>query len=246
MPPGAFGKPNACLAGARQVTTDWILFVDADTWFEVPFVDAIVRYAQKRVCNVLRRFWIEARHVLRTHSSPYAFALYFAGVSARSVNHPKSKEALANGQCMLFRRDAYERIGGHGAVLDSVIEDVVMARIAKLQRLKMRRGLCGDVGSCAHVRQFALHLARFSEKFIPFPAGESLDRLAGDCSLHSADVLAAGVDLRVYDGIARKGCHRGRIAGCRPRCVCCPGIHGPRATRFGLRRSRLWPFICFN
>ncbi len=135
VPPGAFGKPNACLAGARQVTTDWILFVDADTWFEAPFVDAIVRYAQKESLQCVTAF-LDSKHgtFLERILLPYAFALYFAGVSARSVNDPKSKEALANGQCMLFRRDAYERIGGHGAVLDSVIEDVVMARIAKLQR----------------------------------------------------------------------------------------------------------------
>jgi chlorobactene glucosyltransferase len=61
---------------------------------------------------------------------PYGFALYFTGVSG--------KTALANGQCLLFRRNAYERIGGHGSVMDSVIEDVAIAQVAKRNQLSVR------------------------------------------------------------------------------------------------------------
>jgi hypothetical protein len=44
--------------------------------------------------------------------------------------HPATRpeEVLANGQCILVRRAAYEAIGGHGAVRDKVLEDVHLAQ----------------------------------------------------------------------------------------------------------------------
>src|ERR1019366_1291952 len=35
------GKSNACAAGARALTSRWVLFTDADTWFEPRFLEAI-------------------------------------------------------------------------------------------------------------------------------------------------------------------------------------------------------------
>lgn len=69
---------------------------------------------------------------------PYAFALYFCGVSAKRVNSLRYKDALANGQCLLIRCDAYYFFGGHNAVLDSVVEDVQMASIAKRHRVAIQ------------------------------------------------------------------------------------------------------------
>jgi hypothetical protein len=51
---------------------------------------------------------------------PYGLALYFCGVDVRRVNDLAVREYLANGQCMLFRRDAYQFIKGHAAVAGSV------------------------------------------------------------------------------------------------------------------------------
>ncbi len=69
---------------------------------------------------------------------PYALALYFAGVDASAVNDGRAKDALANGQCMLFLRQPYEFVGGHRPVHKSVIEDVEMAHTMKRHRMKMR------------------------------------------------------------------------------------------------------------
>ena len=136
---GAKGKPNACAAGARQATTKWILFVDADTWFEASFAGSIVRYADQEKLQVVTAF-LEQRceTLMEKMVVPYAFALYFCGVSAANVNSAGSTEALANGQCLLFERAAYERIGGHARVMESVIEDVALAAVAKRSGLRLR------------------------------------------------------------------------------------------------------------
>ena len=128
---GSLGKPNACLAGASAAKTRWLLFVDADTSFQPPFAASFVGFAEQNDYDVLTAF-LEQRcvSIFEKMLLPYGFALYFTGVSA--------KTALANGQCLMFRRSAYERIGGHGSVIDSVIEDVAIAQVANRNNLSVR------------------------------------------------------------------------------------------------------------
>jgi chlorobactene glucosyltransferase len=135
--PGFRGKPNACFAGATGVTTRWLLFVDADTWYTPGFVPAIVQHAEELKLDLISAFLRNKFVTLWEHILvPYAFGLYFTGVNVDDVHSLKSREVLANGQCLLFRNDAYDFTGGHRSVIRSVIEDVEMARLAKRHRLR--------------------------------------------------------------------------------------------------------------
>ena len=134
--PYHLGKPNACWAGAQATNEKWLLFVDADTWYEPALLPSLLAHAAANQLSVASVFprqvcinWYEKLLL------PYAFGLYFAGVNPRAVNNPLKSEALANGQCLLFRRDAYNFLGGHRAVIGSVIEDVALARGAKRHRM---------------------------------------------------------------------------------------------------------------
>jgi chlorobactene glucosyltransferase len=136
---GMVGKNNACYAGSQQATTDWLLFADADTWYRPEFAPSLVSYARKNNLALTTVFLRqECVTVWEKMILPYAFALYFCGVNASQVNTGSSSEALANGQCMLWKRSAYEFIGGHSAVATSVIEDVELARVAKRHTLRLR------------------------------------------------------------------------------------------------------------
>src|SRR6476660_8885581 len=42
---GAQGKANACMAGARILTSRWILFADADTRFQAGFLESVIEGA---------------------------------------------------------------------------------------------------------------------------------------------------------------------------------------------------------
>ncbi|MEP6538250.1 MAG: glycosyltransferase family 2 protein [Bryobacteraceae bacterium] len=136
---GAAGKPNACQAGANASESEFILFVDADTYYKPEFLPSLMSYTRSESLDMVTAFlkqdcvtWSE-KLVL-----PYAFALYFCGVNAENVNSRKSFDALANGQCLLFRRNIYNFIGGHRAVSSSIIEDVMLAFIAKRHRIRLR------------------------------------------------------------------------------------------------------------
>jgi cellulose synthase/poly-beta-1,6-N-acetylglucosamine synthase-like glycosyltransferase len=149
---GHKGKPNACAEGARHASSRWLLFVDADTWFDPPFTSSLVAYAETERLPFVTAFLEQKCETLAEKALlPYAFALYFTGVSARAVNNPKSPEALANGQCMLFDRAVYESIGGHTAVAASVIEDVALARHAKEKGIPVRVIRAEHLG---HVRMY--------------------------------------------------------------------------------------------
>jgi cellulose synthase/poly-beta-1,6-N-acetylglucosamine synthase-like glycosyltransferase len=149
---GMLGKPNACLAGANASQSEWLLFVDADTWYENSFAPSLISYAKRNNLDMVSVFpKQECVSAMERILLPYAFALYFCGVHAENVNNAKSAEALANGQCMLFLRSAYDAIGGHASVASSVIEDVALARVAKKHGLQTRVLRAEGLG---HVRMY--------------------------------------------------------------------------------------------
>jgi len=52
------------------------------------------------------------------------------------VNNPKSSRVVANGQFLLFKREAYFKIGGHEAIKSQLVEDVELARLIKKNNLR--------------------------------------------------------------------------------------------------------------
>jgi glycosyltransferase involved in cell wall biosynthesis len=128
----AIGKSSACAAGARVLESRWILFADADTWFDPGFLNAAVACAEASGLSFLSVYLKSDLPTLAEQTLvPCAEALYFSGV------HPRSNPGAAfNGQCVLARREAYEFVGGHTAVASSRIEDVKIAALAARHRMK--------------------------------------------------------------------------------------------------------------
>jgi chlorobactene glucosyltransferase len=146
------GKPNACWTGAQYTESDWILFVDADTWFEPKFLPSLLDYAVAEDLAALTVFPTQHRiSFFERMILPYAFGLYFTGVNAEHINNHLKPEALANGQCLLVRRDAYEFIHGHRAVAASAVEDVALARLFKRHRMRIH---VVRAESMAHARMY--------------------------------------------------------------------------------------------
>jgi len=55
-----------------------------------------------------------------------------------SIQAPESAEALCTGQFMLVRRSAYEQVGGHARVRESICEDLDFARLLKRAGRRVR------------------------------------------------------------------------------------------------------------
>lgn len=161
-PAGWLGKPNACAqlaaqAGAKD-QNDLLLFLDADTWLDT---DTVARMAGVFKEERIEFFtvWPEQRSGTEWERMVVPM-VYYALLGLLPVKYTERKPrwmpaffhkryramfAAACGQFMAFRRMAYEAIGGHAAVRNEVVEDVMLAR--KVMQAGFRMRMYHGVGS---------------------------------------------------------------------------------------------------
>src|SRR6202162_5876853 len=131
-PPGWVGKNNAVTIGARNATSEWLLFTDADVELEEgATVRALQIAAENQVALVsfspeqITKKWYEKALI------PFVYCRLARRFSYAAVNDPKSAAAAANGQFLLIRREVYESVGGHAQFASDVLEDVALATAVK-------------------------------------------------------------------------------------------------------------------
>ncbi|MBL9003570.1 MAG: glycosyltransferase [Myxococcales bacterium] len=135
LPKGWLGKPHALWSGSRDVTSDYVLFLDADVRLRPHAVRHAVLAAlstKAGLVNMVPRllagsFWERA-------AQPVIAQILFTFVDPVRVRDPNSDVAVGYGPFMFFARPAYEEIGGHAAVASEVVEDLRLA-----QRIKQAR-----------------------------------------------------------------------------------------------------------
>jgi glycosyltransferase involved in cell wall biosynthesis len=155
-PPDWTGKNNAMVAGARDARGEWLLFTDADTVHLPRSLTRAVAEANQRGAVILsyspeqevHGFWEKA-------VMPVIFAELAATYRPSLVSDPKSPAAAANGQYILITREAYDAIGGHAAVSNSLLEDVALARAVKASGRRIFFRFGGDAVRTRMYRSFA-------------------------------------------------------------------------------------------
>ncbi len=139
LPVGWVGKNWACHLGYKESKGELLLFTDGDSVHSTDSLARTVGLLESTAADmvtlapgaILRTFW---EKVLQ----PPIFLLIMLFVGGKWVNDDRRRNALGNGQYMLFRRSAYEKVGGHLAVRDRIVEDYSLARLLKSQGLKLR------------------------------------------------------------------------------------------------------------
>jgi len=203
MPRGALGKPNACMAGASVLTSKWILFADADTWYAPGFLDSAIATAEGSGLDFLSiQLAYRPRGIMEHILTPYATALFFSGVNPRT-----DLVAAFNAQCLLVRRQPYEFLGGHGAVLSLVADDVRFAQLTDRHRMKKAMARSGPLGYCPAARRSRRPASRHPAQRNPLHASgwENGSNHSGDRA--TGRVVAAG------DGLADMVAANGRGGG---------------------------------
>ena len=128
---GALGKANACMAGARILTSRWILFADADTRYQEGFLDSVVGEAYQSEAFFLSVHLTPRPQSLIEHLlEPYTEALLFS-----SSNLQREPAFLFEGQCIVVLREAYEFIGGHTAIAKFLADDFHLAMLARRHKM---------------------------------------------------------------------------------------------------------------
>lgn len=131
-PSGWAGKVNAAWQGAHAEaarSTDLLLFVDADTTLHPSCIGATVALLESRS--------LDSVSLLSTLSSGTWFERLVQPAAGLELvrqypivrsNRRHRRRAFANGQYMLFTREAYDAIGGHEAVKEELLEDLALAQ----------------------------------------------------------------------------------------------------------------------
>jgi hypothetical protein len=141
LPPGWFGKQWACATGARAATGAVLLFADADTRHAPDLIARTMHFMQRERADLLS---VVGRQVLGSFwerlLQPQVFAMLAARYGgAASVNAARrAEDVIANGQCLLVTRAAYDALGGHEAVRDKVAEDLALAQRAFRAGMRVR------------------------------------------------------------------------------------------------------------
>jgi GT2 family glycosyltransferase len=155
LPVGWLGKNNAAWRGACEAGSRWLLFTDADTKVLPGAVArgllvaeevgaALVSFSPEQVTEA----WYEKALI------PFVFCRLAKRFSFAEVNDPASGAAAANGQFLMIRRDVYDAIGGHGGVAGMVLEDVALARNAKVAGYRIWFGPGAGVARARMYRSF--------------------------------------------------------------------------------------------
>jgi cellulose synthase/poly-beta-1,6-N-acetylglucosamine synthase-like glycosyltransferase len=136
---GWTGKANAAWAGAEAARGAWLLFTDADTVHEPGRLRLAMIEAERHGAGMLS---YSPRQIVQGMAQRTLMPLIFGDLAATyppaKVNDPSKRTAAANGQFLLVRRDAYEKIGGHRAVKRAILEDVELAVLAKRRKVGLR------------------------------------------------------------------------------------------------------------
>jgi cellulose synthase/poly-beta-1,6-N-acetylglucosamine synthase-like glycosyltransferase len=126
------GKNWACTQVAEQVTNDYLLFIDADVRLQAGAIELAVQQAQTEAIDLLSCGpTIECGCLAEWLVQPLMISLIIVSFDFAIVNDPNTEKAFAAGPFMLFRRSAYEQVGGHRAVAAEVVEDVELSRRIK-------------------------------------------------------------------------------------------------------------------
>ncbi|HXQ28506.1 MAG TPA: glycosyltransferase family 2 protein [Gemmatimonadales bacterium] len=131
LPSGWFGKPWALVQGYREARGELILFADADTRHTPELVGRAVRVLEEERVELVS---LLARQAMVTFWERLVQPHVFIALASRVGNLERINrtrvpwDAIAAGQFILTTRAAYEQVGTHEAVKNSVAEDAALAQ----------------------------------------------------------------------------------------------------------------------
>jgi chlorobactene glucosyltransferase len=149
-PKGFNGKNWACGHLAQNAQGDLLLFTDADTEFQPQALRKIVKVMVGEEADLLTGYprqemgsWGE--HLLVPFFL-WAVLCFTPLWLAYRLRIPSLSTAV--GQMMLFRREAYQKVGGHAALGTVIVDDIALARSIKRAGLRWRVMNITDLISC--------------------------------------------------------------------------------------------------
>ncbi|AOS84558.1 glycosyl hydrolase [Chlorobaculum limnaeum] len=156
LPAGWHGKAWACQQLGEAASGKLLLFTDADTCHQSDALPRAVEAMQRSGAGMLsltpaqqmESFWEKL-------IVPLVYHILFSYLPIAMVSKsPSPAFCYAIGQFILFRREAYERIGGHRSVCNNIVEDVWLCKAVKRSGGKVTAFDGTDAVSCRMYQGF--------------------------------------------------------------------------------------------
>ena len=152
LPDGWKGKCHALRQAATAADGEWLLMVDADVKLHPSALTIALGSAREHDAVMVSWFGrLETVTFWERLLQPFILDFILTHSDPRKVNDLARPDCIANGQFILVRADAYEELGGHESVKDSIVEDMAFARLAKAKGLRYR---LLDTLDLMHVRMY--------------------------------------------------------------------------------------------
>ncbi len=132
LPSGWAGKCHAIHQGVEVAQGEWLLMLDTDTFLKPRCLTAAVQDAIAQGADLYTLiFEAQCRSFWEKVVQPLFFQFILLAMPIHKLNDPDKDDASAPGPFLLFRRQAYEAIGGHAGMKDEVVEDLRLAQRIK-------------------------------------------------------------------------------------------------------------------
>ena len=172
LPAGWTGKGWACHQLSQQARGRFLFFVDADTTHASGTVRAAVDYALRTRADLvsawprlITKTWSEKLIIpmivlLGMSLYPHWLVILLQRFPRLNTLFPARLRRVlgaANGQFMFFTRTGYDRIGGHAALRDHVVEDVALGRAVAARSgegMRLRNCESQNFSTCRMYRSF--------------------------------------------------------------------------------------------
>jgi chlorobactene glucosyltransferase len=173
MPEGWIGKNFACHQLAQKSTGDYLLFLDADVRVTPGFISKMIGHAVKRKLALLSVFpqqIIGSRGEWCTVPLMNWILLTFLPLLLVRLKWFSSLSA-ANGQTMLFDAKLYRNYNWHAQVKERNVEDILIARKMKTEKLPVEVVLGSNDVSCRMYDNYADAVNGFSRNIHQYFGG---------------------------------------------------------------------------
>lgn len=157
LPAGWMGKSWACHQLAQAAQGEFLVFTDADVIWEAGALSRLVGEMARRGAD-LQTVWPTQEAVTwgeRLVVPLLAFVIV-GYLPLLAVHHiPWPVFAAAMGQCLAFRRAAYDAVGGHAAIRAAITDDMAFAKAIKRRGLRLRVADGAGLIRCRMYRSWA-------------------------------------------------------------------------------------------
>lgn len=138
LPDGWIGKNWACHQLFNEAKGDYLLFIDADTILAPGAITASMHEASSQSTDLLtvmpKRM---AGCVAEKLMYPFLDWFLFSWLPMRAAHKRKNSYLSASfGQFMLFKKESYNKIGGHYSIWNNPLDDFSLGRMVKRSGLK--------------------------------------------------------------------------------------------------------------